>query len=210
MALNAYRYRFYGGDSGAEQAFLLSMYAKGYTAASVMNATDQVLTGKGTTKIGSSGTQVAVSNTITKTTLITQALGAAQAGDEFVFTAWGDCLNQTGSSQLWTIDVALGATTLGSGSTGTLATSGNRRRWWFEMNMVVTSTTAQSSGGIMTFGPLGTTSFTLGTTGAQGGFYAASTEDLSTSKDLTFSVTLGSANTTHDFRLGGYSVARRR
>lgn len=44
MALNAYRYRFYGGDSGAEQAFLLSMYAKGYTAATLMRVTDQTVT----------------------------------------------------------------------------------------------------------------------------------------------------------------------
>ena len=45
MALNAYRYRFYGGDSGAEQAFLLSMAAKGYTAAAVMETVDQTMVG---------------------------------------------------------------------------------------------------------------------------------------------------------------------
>lgn len=45
MALNAYRYRFYGGSSTAEQDFLLAMQAKGYTAASVMETVDQSMIG---------------------------------------------------------------------------------------------------------------------------------------------------------------------
>jgi len=45
MALNAYRYRFYGGSSTAEQDFLLAMQAKGYTAASVLETVDQSMIG---------------------------------------------------------------------------------------------------------------------------------------------------------------------
>lgn len=212
MALNAYRYRFYGGDSGAEQAFLLSMYAKGYTAASVMSATDQVLTGKGTTKVGSSTTVVAVNNSATKTTVLTQGTGAAQAGDEFVLTVWGDSLNQTGSAQTYTLDLNLGATSLASSSALSVTTSSSRRKWWLEVNLLVASTTSQNVGGVFSLGAAGTQTWMLASTGlgGSGGFFSTATEDMSTSKDITLAVTMGAANSSLEWRLGGYSLARRR
>ena len=215
MALNAYRYRFYGGDSGAEQAFLLSMYAKGYTAASVLSATDSVLTGKGTTKVGASGTQVTLVNTTTRTAMFTQALGAATTGDEFVLTAWGDQTNSNGSSINYTHEVVLGTTVVATGTQAmtNIATTGNRRRWWLETNIILTGTAAQSVGGVYTISTSGASTgntFTFGAATTQGVVSSTATEDMSTTKDLAFYITMSAAATSVDFRLGGYSVVRRR
>ena len=215
MALNAYRYRFYGGDSGAEQAFLLQMYAAGYTAASVFEATDQVLTGKGTKLLDAVGTTTTVQNTTTRTAFITETIGGSTnpvaAGDAYILAAWGDQQN-TGGSVTYTIDFQLGSTTAiaTSGLAYTTTSGGQKRKWWLEAQFIMPTLTSQSWGTTLLTSVMSTTNWPAGT-GSTATGVASSTEDFSAtnaSKTLTCNVAMNSATTQTDWRCTGYTLIR--
>ena len=213
MALNAYRYRFYGGDSGAEQAFLLSMYDKGYTAASVMSATDQVLTGKGVKLLDAVGTTTAVLNTTTRTPVLSEVIGGSTnpvaAGDVYQIAAWGDQQNSVGTVS-YTLDFALDATIILATTSLAFTVTTNRRKWWLEAQLIMPSLTTQNLGVIATFGTQGAGGWVAGTSTNASGM-GSSTVDFSAanaSKTLTLNVTQGVATATTEFRCTGYTLQR--
>lgn len=213
MALNAKRYRFYNGDSGAEQSFLDSMYAKGYTAASVLNATDQVLTGKGTKLLDAVASTTAVLNTTARTPVISEVIGGSTnpvvAGDVYVLAAWGDQQNSVGTVA-YTLDFAFDATIILATTSLSFTVTTNRRKWWLESQIIMPTLTTQNIGVIATFGTQGAGGWVAGTSTNASGM-GSSTVDFSAanaSKTLTLNVTQGVSTATTEFRCAGYTLTR--
>jgi hypothetical protein len=155
-------------------------------------------------------------NTTGKQALLSETIGGATypvaAGDVYILKAWGDNQN-TGGAVNQTIELVFGATSVFAGAAVSAAqtTSGGKRRWWTEVELILPTLTTQNLGMIMHTSSQGTT--TLNTAAnAQGGVGAGTAaEDMSAtnaSKTLTLNVTLGSISGTTEFRCLGYTLVR--
>lgn len=157
-------------------------------------------------------TQKDVVNTTTKTDLfnaeITIGAGVMTSSGRMLITAGGDYLNNSGSSRTATLELKLGTTVLWAAAGNAIAVSATRRAWhlhaWVQAQA---ATNAQRGGGIMWFSS--TTAATTGTGSHDSvsdqilGVFetVASTEDMTASKALTFSVTHAAANASLSMRL---------
>lgn len=143
------------------------------------------------------------SNTAAKTTCFSFALPTSlKAGDVLLFEAVGDLLNNSGATQTFTPELAIGATAVPSPvGAVSLATNALRRPWLLrghiqivatnDQRVVVQFTGAPASGGAW---PNGTASFV-------GIGYGAAAEDLTSAKNFVFSMTLGAASAAVEFIL---------
>lgn len=158
-----------------------------------------------------SATATTVVNTTTATSLMTVSISGAIASDVYQFSAWGTRLNNTGAAVNYTVRLNLGGTTYLQSAAYSLATSANRGRWELNGNLYVISTTTQElNASVLGTGTGSADTFQNFTGNASYIGNAAPTIDLSTAKDLTFTVQMGTASANADMVCEGFVVTRLR
>lgn len=155
----------------------------------------------------SSTTQVAASNTASETDLLSLAfLSGVTAGSVYELTAFGDSLNNTGSNANVRFRLYLGATNVGDTVQISAATSANRRRWFVRVQILVPTLSTQLFGGFIVYGTGNAANWITGV--PIGALSSSSAEDLTSTKTLRLTVTLGSAAATLDAQLQAYTLVR--
>jgi hypothetical protein len=163
------------------------------------------------TKLVSNTTTTQVVSTTTKTAFLTQSIGPVTAGDVYVLTAFGDFLQNSAGSPTYTLEFALGSTTLGTSNALAFAALPTRRKWHMELQLLCGTTSSQVMGGLLTIGGLSSTvSLPLVAPNASTPLTYTATEDMSTAKNLLWQVTMSANSASMDWRTLGYTLRRLR
>jgi hypothetical protein len=129
-----------------------------------------------------------------------------------VLKAWGDDQN-TGGAVNQTTELVFGTTSVFASAAVSLTqtTGGAKRRWWVEVELVMTSLTSQNLGMIMHRSSQGTNTLNMSVNAGGGVGAGTASEDLSASnasKTLTLNTTLGTISGTTEMRCLGYTLVR--
>ena len=163
------------------------------------------------TKLVTNATTTQIVSTTAKTAFLTQSIGPVTAGDVYLLTAFGDFLQQSGGAATYTIEFALGTTTLGTSNLLSFASAGTRRKWHLELQLICGTTSAQTIGGLFTTGGLsGAVTLPLVAPSASAPLTYTATEDMSSAKNLVWSVTMSANSASMDWRTLGYTLRRLR
>jgi hypothetical protein len=148
-----------------------------------------------------------LSNTTTKTALVTYGLTHTTGTAAYRVKITGDYLNNSGSNRTLAIEVALGSTAAFSATSGNLSASATPRSFEMEVMVYCTSSTAQI------IGARASVSITAAAAAWANNHLvylgeAATSQDTSTSKNLEVRFTHSSAATTIVLTLGGITVEK--
>lgn len=157
--------------------------------------------------------EVAFSNDATEKDYISYTIpaGSLAAGDRLRLRASGDMINNTGSGVNYTPKIIVGTTAVLTGTTGSFASSAQRRKWTLDVIVTCVSSSSQKVSASLHVSTA--TADTWGTTpGVTTNYWPAgqnsSTEDTSSAKALKFSMTMGTADANADFRLQSYFIQK--
>lgn len=140
-------------------------------------------------------TDAGPSNTTTETDLFNLTLPTTlAAGDLLRVRAYGEELNNSGSSANFTKTFYLGSTSIASGAVSN-ATTANVRRWMFQAEIDIVATNDQRIGMSYIQAASGSNAFVIAA-GNVGVGYGTAAEDLTAAKVLKLTGTLGTAAST--------------
>jgi len=152
---------------------------------------------------------VEVVNTASTTTLISEAISGAQAGEIYELNFFGRYLNNSGASRTFTFTASLGASTLMTGTSAAFAISTVERGFTGSLRLHVDTTSSQLAICDINFTGVGIVANqpfqTMGLLSLQ---YGSASEDLSTSKNLVLTFAHAAANASLRLRLLGYTLVR--
>lgn len=156
----------------------------------------------GASIVGHTVTDVTAVDTTTETTLATLAVPIdVAAGDVLRFQASGDLLNNTGSNVTYAVKLKLGSTTILDTTARSVGTNSGRRYWNADASILLGATNAQRVlGALISYGTPGSNKWQDLSFSAGGGYNAA-TEDLTSTKNLVLTITMGTASSSADMIL---------
>lgn len=150
---------------------------------------------------------VEIVNTNASTQLFSIPITNASVGDLYIFDYGGSVLNQSNATRTMTTSINLGTTTLFTGTSGNITTSAGIRPFSGQIRLYVDTLTANIATSFFILG--GGTQFNMnGTTTIYTYSINTSTEDLTTSKNLSMNITLSSAHPEYFMRLQQYRLMR--
>lgn len=153
---------------------------------------------------------VTVVNTTTETTLLSSGItvvgGSLGTSGALRITCYGDCLNNSGSSNTWTLGVQLGSTLLWKDNTAAQSSSATRKTWQIEFMIGADGSAQQRSSGWAYLSLIsGASHAGLGDLNSANGrtqiVNTSSTEDTSTNKSLDILASMSVANASTDTRM---------
>ena len=150
-------------------------------------------------------TATAGPSSTSETTLATLAVPSGLAtGDRLIVKILADYLNNSGSAVTYTPRFKLGATTIGGGQAGSVASNANRRYFFATAELTVESTNAQRFGGMCSFMGGGV----AWDANPPGNLimYGVATENLGSALNLTFTMQLGTSHANASFALQAASL----
>lgn len=140
-------------------------------------------------------TAVTVVNSTAETSLCSLATPTVGVGDRLILRAGGDLINNSAGSVNFTFRLKLGGTTLCTSNALAIAVSPNRRRWNIEaVFAVAVVASSQLVSGQLVVGNASATTMFLSTSTNVGALGGTSAEDLSTAKNVVFSVEMSAAD----------------